>query len=93
MNERKKIDNESIQRHISSFEELKQKLTPEIVEAMMNGANDGNFWDNESLEQSLERDVTFPTKIWTGFNKLIEITEIAKSQNFENQQAIKEFDF
>lgn len=93
MSEREKKDYESIQRHISSFEELKQKLTPETVEAMMNGATDKNFWDNESLRRSLEDDITFPAKIWAGFQKLIEITHLAESQDDKHQDAVEEFDF
>ncbi len=93
MGENKKINYESIQHHIGSFEELKQKLTPETVETLMNGANDGNFWDDNNLQQSLEQDVALPMKIWTGFQKLIEILGLDKSSEWEVKDLVKEFDF
>lgn len=90
---REKINYESIRFHISTFEESKQRLTPETVGAMMNGATDENFWDDESLRRSLEDDITFPAKIWAGFHKLIEITGLAESQDDKYQDAVDEFDF
>ncbi len=93
MNKREKIDFESIKFHIGTFEELKQKLTPETVEALMNGATDKNFWDDENLRKSLDEDITFPAKIWGGFKTLIEITGLDKSQDLEQKTAVEEFDF
>lgn len=93
MSKREKIDFESIKFHIGTFEELKQKLTPETVEAMMNGATDKNFWDNENLRKSLDEDIAFPAKIWGGFKTLIEITGLDKSQEWEDKDTIREFEF
>lgn len=90
---REKINYESIQFYISTFEESKQRLTPEIIEEMMNGATDKNFWDNENLQQSLEYDIAFAAKIWGGFHKLIEITGLAESKDWKDQYTVEEFNF
>jgi hypothetical protein len=75
------LKQELIQRKISSFEELRHQMTPEAIEALMNGASDGNFWDQDNLQKSLEEDVAFPMKIWAGFSELIEVLGLNKSEN------------
>lgn len=84
---------ESVQQKISSFEELRHKMTPEVIEALMNGATDGNFWDKDNLRKSLEEDITFPMKIWTGFDELVEILDLKSSEDPEAIDLVREFDF
>lgn len=93
MNKKEKPGQESIQRRIDSFEELRHKMTPEAIEVLMNGTTDGNFWDEESLSKSLEEDITFPMKIWSGFNELIKILGLNKSEDPEVIDLVKEFEF
>ena len=93
MNKKEQIDQESIQRKISSFEELRHRMTPEAIEDLMNGATDGNFWNEENLRKSLEEDIAFPMKIWSGFDELIDILDLKKSEDPEAIDLIKEFDF
>ena len=93
MIKKEKPDIESIQQKISSFEELRHRMTPETIEALMNGATDGNFWDEYNLRKSLEGDTTFPMKIWTGFSELIEILDLKNSEDPKAVDLIKEFDF
>ena len=93
MNKKEQIDQESVQRKISSFEELRHRMTPEAIEDLMNGATDGNFWNEENLRKSLEEDIAFPMKIWSGFDELIDILDLKKSEDPEAIDLIKEFDF
>ena len=93
MNKREKPNQESIRQKIDSFEELRYKMTPEAIEALMNGATDGNFWDEENLSKSLEEDIAFPMKIWSGFDELIKILNLNKSEDPEAIDLVKEFEF
>lgn len=93
MNKKEKLHQESVQLRIDTFEEWRHRMSPEAIEALMNGATDGNFWDEDNLKRSLEEDITFPMKIWSGFDELIKILDLNKSEDPEAIDLVKEFDF
>lgn len=89
----KLIDYESAKRYIDSFEESKQKFTPEIIDAMMNGVADENFWNDKNLRQSLEDDIAFSMKVWSGFSELSEIAGFKQSKDWERERVTEELIF
>ncbi|MDP1688605.1 MAG: hypothetical protein Q8L47_00540 [bacterium] len=90
---KKSPDNKPLEVRIQKFEDINNRITPEVLKEMMNGYDDDVFWHQESLGNSVENDITFGTKIWTAFNEIIEVAKIKDSPEWELQQLVVEFAF
>lgn len=89
----KVFEDNLINKRIRDFEEIKEQITPEVIKEMMNGQSNEEFWVKEFLVESLEKDIAFGNKIWTGFNEIIDIAKIKKSEEWEDRKLVEEFDF
>jgi len=89
----KSPENQPIDERIRRFESVKEEITPEILKEMMNGHSNEQFWAEECLEDSFERDVTFGAKIWSGFSEILETAKIKFSEEAEDVALVKEFNF
>ncbi|MDO8522844.1 MAG: hypothetical protein Q7S12_00965 [bacterium] len=89
----KSPENKIVEERISHFEDVKEQITPAVLEALMNGYNNEQFWAEEYLEDSFERDIAFGAKIWGGFAEILETAQIVSSEVPEDLTLVGEFNF
>lgn len=86
-------EDESVRGRIGDFETLKRQITREVLEAMMNGYSDEQFWTDECLSVGVKDDRAFGTKIWAAFDEIIQHAGIKNSEKLEDRELVEEFSF